>query len=341
MILKQTFFLLTFIVSTNLFAQTNDSLFDIPYNKIDSLVQDYIIKKNIAFKKDSIKKVNALKKWTFKNKPSIVVTQTSFFNWTKGGNNTISGIASFEGNYHYKKGQLFWKNDLLFRYGIAYEENVEINQKTDDIIDIKSTVGYKTHDTSKWYYSGDFDITTQFTEGFSTDNPGTVISNFFAPARLRLGIGATYNDDLKKIKINLSPITNQTTFVLDKNLANSGAFGVKPAVLNANGDIVTPGKKVNLEFGALAKLQYQNILVKNITWSVVGSFYSDYLENFGNIDVDIALNLNMKVNEHIQGKFNSHLLYDDDATIIQQNGTLSGPRAQLKQILGIGFSYTF
>lgn len=267
--------------------------------------------------------------WTLTNKPEIILTQTSFINWTKGGNNTVAGIAKFKGDYNFKKGQLFWRNGVLIRYGIAKENGVEYTQKTDDVIDIKSSVGYKTAIVSKWYYSGEYNLTTQFADGYKGKDRNTIISTFFAPARMRLGVGAVYTDDEDNFKIHISPLTNQVTFVLDKELADKGAFGVEK------------GKFYNSELGSLLKIEYKTVLMKNINFLLKSSFYSDYINKFGNIDTDVEVNLKMVVNKYIQSSISSHLLYDDDAKILEDDGSQTGPKAQLKQILGVGVTYTF
>lgn len=70
------------------------------------------------------------------------------------------------------------------------------------------------------------------------------------------------------------------------------------------------------------------------------NLYTDYLNKFGNIDVNWELNFNFKVNEYVLAKLGSHLKYDDDVIIQEENadGDLVGigPRVQWKQQLGIG-----
>lgn len=294
-----------------------------------------------VIKKDSITKVEKPNYWTIKNKPSILFTQTSFVNWVKGGNNTTAGIAAFSGNYNYKKGQLFWNNSALIKYGLSKEDEFNYALKTDDIIQLKSALGYKPNDTSKWYYSGDFSLTTQMAKGYNNNTKTTVISTFFAPARMRIGLGAAYTNKKENITLNISPLTNQVTFVLDQDLANSGAFGVTAAETDGNGNIIKKGENIYSEFGALISAEYKTLIMKNVNLSIKSSFYSDYLNKFGNVDTDIEMNIDMKVNKYIQSTITSHLLYDDDARILQDDGTQIGPKAQLKQILGIGVSYLF
>lgn len=318
-------------------------------NKINKVFhksnKDTIANKNASPKKDSIndilKESSKPQYWTITNKPGILLTQTSFVNWTKGGNNSIAGITSFRGDYDYKKGRFFWTNDLNLKYGLSKENGAEHAKKTDDVIDIKSSVSYKSSIESKWYYSGEFNLTTQFFEGYKGNDRETVISNFFAPARMRLGVGGLYTDNDNFFKLHISPLTNQVTFVMNQTLANKGAFGVTPAVKDENGNIIKKGENIYSELGALVRIEYKTTIMENINFNLKSSFYSDYIDKFGNVDTEIELNVDMKVNQYIQAKIGSHLLYDDDSKILESDGTQVGPKVQLKQILGVGVTYIF
>lgn len=307
--------------------------------------KDSLPSQHVTVKDDSIK--NLLTKsakqeyWTITNKPGILLTQTSFVNWTKGGNNSVAGITSFKGDYNYKNGRLLWTNGVNLKYGLSKESGVENSKKTDDVIDLKSTFNYKSSIESKWYYSGEFNLTTQFFKGYNNAERTNVISTFFAPARMRLGVGGLYTDKDHSFKLQVSPLTNQVTFVYDQDLANNGAFGVTPAITDEEGNIITEGENISSELGALIKLEYKTTVMENINLNIKGSFYSDYIEDFGNVDTDVELNIDMKVNQYIQANIGSHLLYDDDSTITESDGTQTGPKIQLKQILGVGVTYLF
>ncbi|MCC7026186.1 MAG: hypothetical protein IT265_04470 [Saprospiraceae bacterium] len=74
------------------------------------------------------------------------------------------------------------------------------------------------------------------------------------------------------------------------------------------------------------------------------SLYSDYLNNFGNIDVDWQLQVDMIVNEYVKANIGIHMIYDDDIKAKEEvNGEqiTVGPKLQLKQALGIGVVYVF
>lgn len=296
---------------------------------------------------DTIKKI--LKKsvkqifWTIANKPEIVVTQTSFTNWAAGGNNTVAGILSYKCNYNYKKGQFFWTNSINLGYGLSKENGVSNPQKTEDKIEIKSDFGYNNSLGSRWSYSGGLNFKTQFAKGYNPNDKEQLkpISDFFAPATLSIGIGGTYKSSNEKFKLELSPLTNKITFVYDQVLANEGAFGVEKAVIDkTSGKIIQKGKNTYSELGPAISLEFETAVIKNINLSLVSSFYTNYLIKFGNIDSDILIKINMRVNKYISSNISSHLKYDDDTKITQNDGT-KGTRLQLKQILGLGISYEF
>jgi hypothetical protein len=65
--------------------------------------------------------------------------------------------------------------------------------------------------------------------------------------------------------------------------------------------------------------------------------------NFGNVDVDWEVNLDMKVNKFVQATLGSHLSYDHDIKaevetneITNEEVVVEGPKIQWKQLLGVG-----
>jgi len=144
----------------------------------------------------------------------------------------------------------------------------------------------------------------------------------------------------------LSPLTNKTTFVLRQSLANEGAFGVKPATYDENGVLLTEGNNVKSEFGQLVTCEWKTEVMENIKMANKLILYSDYLNNYGNVDINWELDFDMTINKYVSANFGTHIKYDNDVKHkedIDNDGELDilGPRIQLKQLLGIGFSYNF
>lgn len=282
--------------------------------------------------------------WTKTNKVGFDISQVSFVNWNAGGNNSVSGLLKGQAVRKYERKNFTWNNEMILRYGINKQEGQEL-RKTDDQIQVNSTAGFRTDTTSNWYYGGKFTFNTQFANGYNYPNTDDAISRFFAPAYVFLGIGTEYVRKDIKFNLYLSPLTQKTTLVLDQTLADQGAFGVTAAIYDpVTLELLRRGRKTRTEVGALVTSQWEKEVYKNINLENRLSLYSDYINNFGNIDVDWQLQLDMTVNQYVKANINTHLLYDDDIKAKEEiNGeqVTVGPKVQLKQILGVGISYTF
>ena len=283
--------------------------------------------------------------WSRKNAVGVNFNEVAFVNWNAGGNNSISAL--FFGNFerNFQKKLLSWKTNASLRYGLNAQEGREI-RKTEDQIIFNSTFGYRQNPTSNFRYSAKFNFNTQFSNGYRYPNTEKPISSFMAPGYVFLGIGTEYTAPKEDLIIYLSPVTQKSTFVLNQTLANEGMFGVTPAVRDELGNIIKEGQKVRTEFGILFTSSFKKEIFANVNMENQLSLYTDYLNKFGNVDVDWQLNLNLVVNDFIQANIGSHLRYDDDVKVKEDtngDGELEtlGPSVQFKQMLGVGVIYEF
>jgi len=266
--------------------------------------------------------------WKTGGVSTLNFSQVSFENWAAGGENSYSLNGMFSLHANYKKDRTSWENSLDVGYGIIKQGSRGI-RKTDDKIEITSKYGYKS--TSNWYYSGAFSFKTQFDKGYKyAEEAGTKtkISEFMAPAYMLLSLGMDYKPS-DHFTFLISPLTGKSTFVLNDSLSNMGAFGVEP------------GKKIRNEFGGFLKIGYNKEIWKNVTLNTKVEFFSNYLEQPQNVDVNWEMLISMKINEYLSANLNTQLIYDDDINYIDKNGVEHGPRLQLKEVFGIGFSYKF
>ena len=290
------------------------------------------------------KKPDSISNWKKINKVGLDFTQITFVNWSAGGNNSISGLAKGQFIRNYALDNKKWDNELIIRYGINKQESQDV-RKTDDQINLNSTLGYRRDTISNWYYGGKFSFLTQFANGYSYPNVDQAISKPFAPAYVFLGIGAEYSRKDLGFNIYLSPLTQKTTLVLDRRLSNSGAFGVDKAVYDETGTIILKnGKRQRTELGALITSQYKTKVMSNINLDTRISLYSDYLKDFGNIDVNWQMSLDMTINKYVKANLGTNLIYDNDIKNKREVDGVQiteGARIQWKQLIGIGLEYTF
>ena len=284
--------------------------------------------------------------WEKVNRVSFILNEVAFVNWNAGGDNAISALGKLDLERNYKFRYINWDNVLAMRYGWNAQEGREL-RKTEDAIRLRSTFGYRKDTLNPWYYSIKGKFNTQFSDGFNYPDRTTPISRFMAPGYLFLGAGVSYIPDGKNFNLYLSPASFKVTFVLDEDLANQGAFGVKGAIFDTMGNVLVPGDQTFSEFGILISNYWEKEILQNVTMDHALSLYTDYLRSFGNIDIDWELNFRFEINDFLQATLGTHIIYDDDIKfdrVVADDGTVINPggaRIQFKQILGIGIVYDF
>lgn len=285
--------------------------------------------------------------WKEVNTASLDISEVAFVNWNSGGSNSISGLLGLEFQRNYNKDHLLWENRAVIRYGVNKQQNQSL-RKTDDILELKSRFGFRKDTKSNWYYSANFSFATQFTNGYNYSNSDEKpISQFMAPAYMFLGVGTVYGEHIEEFSAYMSPLTLKSTFVLDQDLADAGSFGVTPAVYDDFGNRLSKGKNSREEVGVLVTSAYENVLMENISVRTLVSLYTDYLNDFGNVDIDWELNFKFKVNDHVRATMGSHIKYDNDVKIavedddMPEETVVKGAKVQWKQLLGVGVSVDF
>ncbi|MFV1448424.1 DUF3078 domain-containing protein [Maribacter sp. HS] len=284
--------------------------------------------------------------WETENSFGINISEVAFVNWNAGGDNAISGLGFLKFARKYKFSNFQWENNLELRYGLNAQEGQKL-RKTEDVIRLTSNLGFKKDNTSRWFYSVQLNFNTQFSNGYKYPDRDTPISRFMAPGYLLFGAGTSYITKDEKFNLYLSPLTQKSTFVLDQDLADNGAFGVEEAELDADGNVITPGENHLLEIGILITNNFNYNIADNIELKSRLNLYTDYIKSFGNVDVDWELTLNMKVNKFISTSLGTQMIYDDDIlfdVVKNDNGTIvdpGTPKIQFKQVLGVGLLYGF
>lgn len=281
--------------------------------------------------------------WKKKNSIGFDLSQIAFVNWNAGGTSSVAGL--FKGNFIRTRSDINseWVNELSFRYGLNKQDDVEM-RKSDDEFRFNSTYGYRKDTISNWYFSSKFNFKTQFTNGYKYPDTENPISKPFAPAYTFLGVGANYFLKKKNFDVYISPLTLKNTLVLDDDLADSGAFGMTEATYDSAGNKLTSGEKSRTELGFLVTNYYKKEVLKNITMEHRLSLYTDYINNFGNIDVEWRLQFDLVVNQYVKANIGMHLIYDDDVKTIEEvdgEQVETAAKVQLKESLGIGMVYNF
>jgi len=265
---------------------------------------------------------DSTKYWNVSGMGTLNVSQAGYSNWAAGGANSLGLIGMINLNINYSKGKHAWANIIDLAYGfqmIGIGSSAQQYNKTDDKIEITSTYGYAISENKKWYLSTLVNFRTQFSNGYKYPDDSTVISTIMAPGYLVAGVGITYVPSTW-FRVYLSPVSGRFTFVLDTALSNAGAYGV------------TPGKESLGQFGTYFRADFNKDLAKNVNLTSSLELFTDYLNHFGNIDVNWNVLLTMKVNKWLAASINTNLIYDDDVIIKSSPTDAGGPRTRLRRL---------
>ena len=285
---------------------------------------------------------------SFHGSYGLNINQLALSNWAAGGENTFAGkaFASFTLLDHKKT----FEQKLIgnFAFGIARFASKGI-EKQDDKIDL--TYSLSRNSMTQWNLSSIVTFNTQFANGYKYPNDSTVISTFFAPAYLTLSIGCSYKTKDERFQIYMSPVAGKVTFVMNQELADKGAFGVKKGYYDQD-SIWIPGEHIAPAIGVNVIINYKRSIGKNITYTTLLNTFYNYIERHDDdrlpIDVNWENTLNFMITKYISTILFVHLKYDHNTTFpvyddIEGVQTVvdNVPKLQFKESLGIAFIHKF
>ena len=327
---KTLFSILLIVVSTSLFSQENSLM-----KETDKMVEK---QKKAGPTADMLTDTSF---WSTKMLFGVNGSQSTFVNWSAGGRNNISMLGFLDGSATYRKKNIKWNTDLkLALGGVRFfgktpdgSSNV---QKSDDVIDLSTAIGYEFKE--KWYYTAVGGFKTQSLNGYIYPNDSIRTSTFMAPGYVSAAIGIEYAPS-PLFNMFISPLAAKYTIVNDGILANQGAYGVKAATYDDFGTLITAGEKFRSEYGAYFRLRFSKELFKNVEMKSRLELFSNYIENPQNVDVNAEVIFTFKVNKWLSSSLQWNFVYDDDISVTDNKGRV-GPRAQFKSVLGLGVSFT-
>ena len=287
----------------------------------------FFIFSSLIFSQENIDSLNIDSKWKKSGTILFLVNQSSFSNWSSGGQSSVSGTLKFNYNLNYYENGWAWDTKIQSAFGLNKIGGSDFLRKTDDKIEINSVIGKKFNNNfiGKWSYSSFFNFQTQFAKGynFGKDTNGNINrtekSRFFSPATSLLGVGLYWKRD-QDFWINFAPMTAKLILVnrfFTRDLSESQTyFGIKK---NGNS---------RFELGASFRSFFKKEIYENIVLQNSLSLYSDYLDNPQNVDFDYTLNIAMQVNKFLSTNIIVQFVYDDNEI----------KRLQIREVFGLGLN---
>ncbi len=277
-----------------------------------------------------VRKVNIIVPiWEFGSSADIRFNQGYHVNWVEGGENNLSALSVFKFNADYSYGKKrSWDNDIEFRLGYLKAGDNPL-QKNDDRFELNSKYGRTAF--NNWYYSFLFNFKTQFLKGYDYPNDSVPVSKFLSPGHLIFSFGLDYKPN-KNLTVLISPVTSKFTLFSDTTNYDQTRFGVGE------------NEKIRKEIGAYIKAIWKYNITEDIFMENKINFFTNYINNPQNVDIEWELNLEMKLTRYINMSIMTHLIYDDDVDIpVFEDGEQVGvtKNVQFREVVGIGFSYNF
>jgi hypothetical protein len=160
-----------------------------------------------------------------------------------------------------------------------------------------------------------------------------------------VGLGLDYKPN-KTTSINFSPFSYKGTFVTD----TTGVIGVDAIDQTKYG--ISAGKKAKNEPGASFMITNEYKPYKTVTITNRLQLFTNYIQNPQNVDIDWEMILTANLNWFTDVRFNTHLIFDDDAktpVYDKDKNPVMGldekqkktSRIQFKELLGFSFIFRF
>ncbi|MBD5183133.1 MAG: DUF3078 domain-containing protein [Bacteroidales bacterium] len=248
-------------------------------------------------------------------------------NWYQGGTNNLNMLGLLY--YNVKLNTEFHPN-LLFETTAQYKlgmnnaptDSVNDYTMSDDLFQVNTTFGLKA--TGNWYYSFTGQFKTQIFNSYPT-NSRKIQSAFMSPGELTIGLGMTYNFKNKKKTLtfdaSLAPLSYNLKTCINKELDPTN-FNIKE------------GHKSESNFGSSAELKLGWQIAYNIAFTSRVFAFTDY----DSAQLDWENRVSFTINRFLSTQLYAHARYDSSTPPCDNP---KWKKFQLKEILSIGFSYTF
>ncbi|MEE4214285.1 MAG: DUF3078 domain-containing protein [Bacteroidales bacterium] len=276
--------------------------------------------------------------WKFLSEASFVFNQAMIKNWTQGGESNISTLLDVTGTAQYtnKETKISWNNVGRLKFGLITSAGSGIRKNIDQIELVSK---FNTKAFGKFDFSTTMLFNTQLAFGYNYPNDSVVVSKFFNPASLTLGLGLDYKPN-DNTSINFAPLSYKGTYVPDTAMIDQTKHGLMA------------DQRFRHEPGMSAQLSHKTTLFDQVTMVNKVRLFTNYIHNPLNIDVDWEMIATTKLNWFTDIRLNTHLIYDDDTLIpvldedgeqvMNEDGSpRKVPKIQFKELIGISLIFRF
>ena len=243
-------------------------------------------------------------------------------NWYKGGESTkslLSGLVLFA-NFN-DKHRIQFENKLEWKLGFitAPSDTLHSYKANNDLFRLTSKFGLKA--VNRWYYTLSVDFRTQFFSSYQT-NTDNLVSAFFSPAELNVGLGMDYKyvkEGICNLSILMNPV-NYTLHSVASDRVDPTKFNIKEG--HKHESVIGSRFEANLKWKVFRPLMWESRL--------------SYTTNYEKALADWENTFTFAVNKYISTKLFVNLRFDDGVERKEGDSYF-----QVQEILSFGLNYTW
>lgn len=250
---------------------------------------------------------------------TLQASQTSFDNWSSGGQNTVSTRATVFFQHQYKREKVSFNTKFEGRMGFNYIDKEPF--KNEDEFKFSSTMLIPMHED--FSYDGTMNVRSQFALGYDKRGQGrSRQSAFMSPGFVDISLGVNYKPkSVPGLSMTVSPISTNLITVIDDYLSDKGINGVEK------------GKHTKGQLGPSMRVDYDREFAKKVF-----RFRSNF-SSFTNIKkAPIARwenHLEIRATKHITTTLVGILNYNEDSNVLHPKGI------QTNYVISVGLAYRF
>ena len=274
--------------------------------------------------------------WNYIISNTFGLNQTYLSNWSKGGENSLSGLLDIKGTAKFTNNEIKtqWTSSARLKYGAILVDKNDY-RTNNDILEFNSQ--YNKVIKEKIDFSLVFFMKNQIAKGYNYPNDSVIISKFLNPGTFTIGLGLEYKPS-KKTQINYSLLSYKNTFVFDTSNIDQTRHGIPK------------DKRAKQEMGGQLLIKNSLSIMEDLTITNSVRLFSGYLDKPENIDVDWEMNIEKKIKWYFKIILNLHMIYDDDIRfevldandqpiLLPDGSKKKVPKMQFKEFLGLAFTF--
>ena len=248
---------------------------------------------------ETITIADTLDGWAFDWIAGVNGSQSTFKNYSRGGEDNVAATMFSLLNGAYKKGNITYGFVINLRYGVTKIDG-EDTRKTDDRIAVRNRLAMILNDSNTLNGFAEVGFLTQFYNGFVFNDDGTrtLISDFFAPAYFTENVGIAYTP--------ADYVSFEGGLGLKQTYVGQDALGPNFGV--------DPGENILAEGGLTTGISFKKDVLTNVGYVTRFETFTNLNKSVNSTDISWVNEVVGRINKYLTASFQFELLYDDDIT---------------------------